>query len=274
MKYAITISDMTAADLAAVTAFLNSKGAENATLTNGKGRQAVAELAAAAGATPSTPPAQQQPAPPVVTGDPFAAPPANIPAPPASNDPGTPQVTPAAGEIDSKGIPYNPEFHAESRRKNNDGSWAKRKGVDKAGVAAYEARFAGRAPSSTEQINAAFGVTTPPNGHTVVTAPPASTVAAPPAADPFAAPAAQPAVPAPAPQTPPAPPAAAAAPREVTYNEWFTMYNNLLTAGKMTPQQYSEIATRYGALDNSMVFMNDNSARARSFAEFEALAAA
>lgn len=271
MKYAIHITDMTAGELATVAAFLESIGASPATANGPKGRQTIAELAAATGATPAQPTSPTPPA----AADPFAAPaatPAPPPGIPASRDPGTPQVT-AAGEIDSKGFPHNPEFHADSKRKNADGSWAKRKGVNKDACAAWEASFtAGQSPApaptaapasvvpTAEQINAMHGVTTPPNGHTVVTAPPASTV---PAADPFAAPSA-----------PPAPPAPVAEKKRVTYAEWYGLYSNLLSAGKISPEKYSEIAARYGALDNAMVFMQNDDARANCYAEFEALAAA
>jgi hypothetical protein len=282
MEFAITITKMTAAQMATVSAYLESLGAQPATPTNGKGRQAVAELAAAVGATPAphqpTAPAQQTPPPPPVA-DPFAA--QNPPPPPPPGAPvagptgpiGT--AAPTTGEIDSKGIPHNPEFHAETKRKNNDGSWAKRKGVNKDACAAWEASLTSRPPvappaqhqpaatvaPTAEQINAMHGAPAQPNGHTV---PSTSTV---PVADPFAA----------APQTPPppAPPAPPApAPVAVSYGQWFTMYQNLMTAGKLSPETYTEIAGRYGAIEDLMKFQKDDDARAKSYAEFEALAAA
>lgn len=279
MKYAITISDLTDDERRKISAFLDSMGAQSATPANGKGRQAVAELAAATGATI----AQQQPAAPPVA-DPFAGqtppPPPPPPAAPAQPQapamPGVPmQSPPAAGaEIDSKGIPHNPEFHAETKRKNNDGSWAKRKGVNKEACAAWEASLAGRTPTApttptTDQINAMHGAPGQPNGHTVVTDPFAGqTVISAPPSDPFAAPAPT------APVAPPAPPAPAPAAEPVSYGQWYTLYSNLLAAGKMTPETYTEIAGRYGAVEDVMKFQRDDAARANCFAEFQALAAA
>jgi hypothetical protein len=51
------------------------------------------------------------------------------------------------------------------------------------------------------------------------------------------------------------------------------MYQSLLVAGKMSPEKYAEIAGRYGALEDVMMFMNNPAARAASYQEFQTIAA-
>jgi len=247
---------MTANELAAVTAFITSIGATPVSRT-------VAELAAT---TTQQPPAPPPPAP-------------NMPAPPALGAP----LAPVGGipHYDSRGLPHNPAFYADSKRQNADGSWAKRKGVDKAACDAWEASVPRGTPAAPQQppapaapaqpdragqpgpapaptaaeINAKFAPGLPPQGGA--------------GGDPFAAPApnAQPA----APVAPPAPPAP---PVEVTYAAWHQMYMNLMTAGKITPEKYAEIAGRYNAVEDPMTFMNNAVSRAACYREFETLAAA
>jgi hypothetical protein len=269
MKYAIEIQDMTAAELAAVTAFLTSLGASPVTKTS----KVVAELAAATGVTGGG--AADATAPTITPPPAMIPPPAPAPAPQVVTDPfsAPPPTAGAGGELDARGVPHNPTFHAETKRKNGDGSWAKRKGVDKDGCARYEAQYitAGpnQAPTPPAGIPAPVMTTTPAPSAAETTAkfaphlvqPP---VVTPPAGDPFAAPAPTPA--APAAPTPPAP-----ALEEVTYNQWYELYMNLLTAGKISPEQYTAIAERYGAIENTMKFMDDADARARSYADMMAL---
>ena len=253
MKFAIHIDDMTANELAAVTAFITSIGATPVSRT-------AAELAAATGAAVTA--GQQSPPPP---------PAPNMPAPPPPAGP-----APIGAQYDSRGLPHNPQFYADSKRQNADGSWAKRKGVDKAACDAWEASVPRGAPAAppvgnvpspaasvspgnglssasptAAEINAKFAPGLPPQGAN---------------GDPFAAPA-QPA----APVAPPAPPAP---PVEVTYAAWHQMYMNLMTAGKITPEKYAEIAGRYNAVEDPMTFMNNAVSRAACYREFEALAAA
>lgn len=264
MRFSISIQDMTSEELAAVSGFITSMGGKPTTLSSPKTRQTVAELAAATGA--------QAP-----TADPFAAP---APQAPAAQTP--PPPPPGAGvEVDSRGIPHNPEFHADSKRKNNDGSWAKRKGVDKGACEAWEGSFAGNAPQTPPPppppVQAAQ---TPPP-------PPPPPGAAPTAAettakfaphlagtpngaaspDPFAA------------VTPPPPPPPPPAPVEeeiptVDYATWHQLYMSLYTTGKLTPEKYTEIADPLGGIEDQMKFFNDEVARGKCYAEFQKLAAA
>jgi hypothetical protein len=290
MKFAIQITDIDSPEqLAAVTAALVSIGVKPATLTGPKGQRAVAELAAATGATMQTPPPPPTAAPyvpPVPMSpapDPFATPAAPaMPQPPAPvPHPGATAPT-AAPELDSRGVPHNPEFHADSKRKVGNDVWAKRKGVYQDACAAWEAQFTGRtqqpaapAPAPTAaaptaaELNAKFAPGLPPQGATV------------PSADPFATPAIAPEIP-PAPMVtaqpaapqPPAPPAPVAEVRKVSYEQWHSLYSNLLVGGKLSPEKYAEIASRHGAVEDPMKFFENEDARAASYAEFEKLAAA
>lgn len=274
MRYAIHIEDMTADELTAVTNFIQSMGAAPAARDKHKVSQTVAELAAATGAAPSSPP----PAPPVNY-------PGTIPGAPVGADPfAAPAAPPAApaGDVDSRGIPHNPQFHADSRRQNKDGSWARRKGVNKEACDAWEASATRTPAAPPAGIPAPLAPpTTAPVAHpnpAEVTAkfaphlagqPNGATVPAPAGTDPFAAPAAPPA--------PPAPPAPAAPVvedlPEVSYAEWHQLYSNLIAGGKMTAEKYTEIAERYGAVENPMVFNDQPDARNRSYRDMMALAA-
>lgn len=294
MRFAISITDMTAADLIAVSTFVASMGGTPVDRT-------IAELAASTGAGIPAPAHVQNPAPaaPPLTypspGQPWSP---TMPAPPLGAQPPAPAApgsTAAQGvpAFDSRGLPHNPAFYADSKRQNADGSWAKRKGCDKAACEAWEASTPRGAPSvpqpaatpqpaapgnspaatvspgnpSAADINAKFAPGLPPQG----------VAPAPNGADPFAAPVAgaQPAAPS-TPAAPPAPPAPAApvAPVEVTYAQWHQMYTSLMVSGKITPEKYAEIAGRHGGADDVMRFMNDAGARAASYQEFQALAAA
>lgn len=264
MKYAIIISEMTEAELSAVSNWLDGRGAQVEPSTSMTG--IAAKVATAFGA-PAGASAQ----------DPFAAPAGLSPAGPTPPPP--PFAAPAgAPEVDARGIPHNAQFHADSKRQNANGSWARRKGVDKDACEAWEASFARTAPTppagqqptppaapqpTTQEINAKFAPGLPPQGQTI----PAPSAPAG-AADPFAAPAAPPV----APPAPPVPAEDAPLP-DVPYATWHALYTNLLTAGKMTPEAYTAIAERYGAIDDQMKFYNDPIARAKSHRDMELIAA-
>jgi hypothetical protein len=254
LKFAIHIDDMTASELAAVTAFITSIGASPVART-------VTELAAATTQQPSPPP---PPAP-------------NMPAPPALGAP----LAPVGGipQYDSRGLPHNPAFYADSKRQNADGSWAKRKGVDKAACDAWEASVPRGTPATPQQPPA------PPVGNVPLPAASVSPANAPSSVSPTAAeinakfapglpPQGANGDPFAAPAQPAAPPAPPAPPVEVTYAAWHQMYMNLMTAGKITPEKYAEIAGRYNAVEDPMTFMNNAASRAACYREFEALAAA
>lgn len=235
MKFAITITDMDASDLAAVTQFLAARGAhpveESHTAVPSR---TVAELAAATGATLNTP---------------KAAP--------------APQSAPDMSALDSRGIPYNPAFHAPSGRRNADGSWAAKKGYDKAAYQAWidslpavqQAPAPARAEPVTQQAPAP------------VQAPvPAQPVEQPPAAAPIVDPTMT------FPAAPPAPVVAEPAP-DVDYQTWYAKYQELISSGKLSPEAYMDIANRYGATENPLTFFQNDRARAESYREMIALAA-
>lgn len=261
MKYQISITDMTREELFAVSNMLASMGATPVSTdptTADRLNRVVGEIAARSGATPSTPTPPPSAPPLAPVADPFTAPAAPIQPPAPVGE---------APAFDSRGYPHNPQFHAESKRQNKDGSWALRKGVDKDGLTKWETTIATQPPAPTVP-------TPPPASAPAPTAAQLNAQFAPhlaPVADPFTAPPAPVAAPL-APPAPPAPPAPVTV-KSVTYAQWHSMYMNLVTAGKMTPEKYSDIATRYGADENPMKFSDDDTARALCYAEFEALAA-
>lgn len=118
------------------------------------------------------------------------------------------------GEVDANGVPWNEEFHAATKNKNNDGTWKKRKGVDKDALDAYEKKFSSAAPAAPAA----------PQGDVEVPAflkrdlAPAAAPAAP-----AAMPAAAPTMPA-MPSMPAMPAMPAAAPAPVTYEQMIDRY--------------------------------------------------
>lgn len=50
--------------------------------------------------------------------------------------------TPAAPDLDARGVPHHPEFHAPGKGKTKAGNWARKKGVDQDACDAYEKQFA------------------------------------------------------------------------------------------------------------------------------------
>lgn len=100
--------------------------------------------------------------------------------------PAAPVVADSAALVNEHGIVWNAELHASTKTTNQDGHWKAKKGVDKALIEAYNAKFV------AADTQAAPAVVTPP-------ATPAAPALATPPAPPSLA-------------TPPAPPAAPAAP--------------------------------------------------------------
>ena len=74
---------------------------------------------------PTTPPPMSQP--PVPT----TQPPVPTTQPPISQDAAPATVEHDDEELDAFGIPFNPNFHSETRAKTKKGSWRMRRGVDK-----------------------------------------------------------------------------------------------------------------------------------------------
>lgn len=308
MRYAIEITDMDEAELRAVTAAITALGATPRTRTSApattpastKTAQTVAELAHATGA-------QQQPAPPPGFAPPPPAPQYQPPAPMAPQGAQQPPASgtalaPTAG-VDGKGIAHNPEFHAPSGRKTNDNRWALKKGVNREAWEAWEAQQlaapgapvptpppAPAAPTppvmqapaahqpTTAEINAKFAPHLPAQGQTEAPPAPAAptgaipnghALATPGSVDPFAAaaPAATPQPPAPAAPTPPAP----VSDEPIAYSVWHGLYTNLMTSGKMSPEQYEAIAEKYGGTENPYIFYSDETKRTASYRDMLAL---
>lgn len=295
MKFAISIEDMTADEMATVSTFLTSMGAKPVITANPKTKQTVAELAALTGAGQTPPPPPPAPG----TADPFAIA-GNVQhqnASPVTQTPPPPPPPPLGGELDSRGLPHNPQFYADSKRTNKDGSWAKRKGVDAAACEAWErVTLAGKAgagqtpppppppvthppvpasptpppppalpadhPSAAE-VTAKFAphLAGQPNGAAVAP----STAPAGISSDPFAS----------VPPAPPLPPPLGAPEEEipnVTYPEWHQLYMSLMTTGKLTAAIYTEIADPLGGIEDQMKFYNDAEARGKCYARFMTLA--
>ena len=120
----------------------------------------------------------------------FAAVP-NVPAPPALNTaPAAPIAAPQTGspvgsvDLDKTGLPWDGHIHASTKRKNADGSWTAKRGVDPALVAQVEAELRqvmGAAPAAPIPAPQAATVTMPTAGvassAVAVPAPPTAPVA-------------------------------------------------------------------------------------------------
>lgn len=126
------------------------------------------------------------------------------PAAPALTTPAAPVVTDAEALVNEHGIVWNAELHASTKTTNQDGHWKAKKGVDKALIEAYNAKFV-----AADTAPAAPVVTTPP---------------APPAAPSLQTPPAPPSL-----VTPPAPPAAPALPAVTTEQTDAVKYIQQLT---------------------------------------------
>lgn len=175
MRYSITVSDMTDAEMRAVTAALNALGAEPLPAAQRPGSiAAVAEALVqhqvaghgGGGGGVSAPPVA--PAAPTITA-PLAPPPgAPVPPPPPPSGVVPPAPSTAAitgntavswAELDSRGVPWNAEYHASTKGKTKDGAWMRKKKTDANVVQAWESQFIGRpAPAAP----AAPTVTAPP----------------------------------------------------------------------------------------------------------------
>lgn len=99
-------------------------------------------------AAPSTADAAPLPtvpaAPPAIsTGAPVPPPPAVSPAPvaPVPPAPVVPLNLAAGVDLDKNGLPWDARIHAGTKRKNADGSWTAKRGVDAATIAAVEAEL-------------------------------------------------------------------------------------------------------------------------------------
>lgn len=241
MKYEIRVTDLSAAELAAVSAALAVLGAEAADVTTAR---IAGEIAATA--APQPPAAPAAPTPP--------APPA---APAAPTPPAAQQQQQAAGDLDKRGVPWNANYHASTKGLTKQGAWIRKKGTDQNVVEAWEAGFIGKksdaATVTPSTPPAATGPANPPAPPAAPTPPaaPASN-GMPPAPSVNAAPPAPPSPP--APPAPPAAPAAPAAPAqpaqpapiEVDYNTFYGTYMELLNSGKLNADNLAQIHTAAG----------------------------
>ena len=79
-------------------------------------------------------------------------------------------------EVDSNGVPWNAEFHATTKGTNNDGTWKKKRGVDKDAVLAYESQFTSvETPPATTAPVVVPTVESPPVVVPTVETPPVTT---------------------------------------------------------------------------------------------------
>lgn len=179
MKFSLTITDASAADIGKLMAALN-------------GSAAVAGLTAVSGSMPNTPIAPPMPA---NSGDDDESGPVN------ANAPAT----------DKEGMPWDERIHSKNKATNADGTWRKRRGVDAATVTAIEKELTDRAASQPAPAIPTPMMPTAPAVPTMPTMPPVPTMPVPPqAAPPVAAVPPMPAAPEQpaASQQPPAPAAA------------------------------------------------------------------
>ncbi len=174
---------------------------------------------------------------------------ANVPVPPAPNTaPAAPAPTahatpstPASGvEVDKHGLPWDGRIHAGTKRKNADGSWTAKRGVDPALVAQVEAelRQVMGAPAAAPLAQAAPTAPIP--------APQAATVTTPTAGVASSA-VAVPAPPAPAPAAPVAP--APAAPSGDARQQFVGLVGRAsaaIQAGKMTQAEVNQCCADAG----------------------------
>lgn len=96
---------------------------------------------------------------------------------------------PNAVERDSNGVPYLADWHSPNKTKNADGSWRRKKGVDKAQAEAAEMAARGAAPAMT---SAQATAPTVPGAPGLPPSPPAGAPGLPPPPSPPAAPVVQP----------------------------------------------------------------------------------
>lgn len=174
-------------------------------------------------------------------------------------------VAQPVGELDSAGIPWNADVHANTKTKTDDGRWRARRGVDKAALAAYNAQFAGQARPTPAW-------TPPPQQPSTVQTQPVAGVTPDVAAFAFAA------QPGPAYGTAFAPPAAPAPvapqpehPQAIDYEQhWYPMFAKLFQSGKLTTENMEQINALAGVADPN-TYVTDARARAISFQYFQQL---
>jgi hypothetical protein len=156
--------------------------------------------------------------PPAITA-PALPPAAAVPAPSAPAAP----VSPAGVEVDANGLPWDARIHASTKRKNADGTWTARRGLN-------DPALQQRVEAELRQTMAVPGAVVPPPAPAAVVPPPAPAAVVPP--------------PAPAPVAPP--PEAAATARGETFAQFCTRLSPNLASGAITQAQLLQAATELG----------------------------
>lgn len=258
MQLMIDTGNATRAELDAAIGFLSTiallKGVEVPMGTEAAGEQAHRAAEQVLGLTPAPPAPPAPPAAEVFGGNtpvhamaPPPPPPAPPFVPPAAPAPAIAGDTPAAvvtataspSDLDSTGMPWDARLHSETKKKNADGSWRVRRGLDKNVRVAVEAELRAIYPDTSVNLHAV-----PP-----VAAVPAASVPAPPPPPPAAA--VVPAPPAPnagavPPPPPPAGVAAAVLPGAITFHTLMAKLTNAANEKKISMAQITEAITANG----------------------------
>lgn len=90
-----------------------------------------------------------------------------LPPPEGQTETGATLAPAPAVELDERGVPWSPDFHASTKAKTQDGAWKKKRGGDHEALAAYEAQFTNvTAPAPATPAAAPGVVPVPaPNAH-------------------------------------------------------------------------------------------------------------
>lgn len=260
----VVLKDLTPVQAQAVAEFA-------ATLKNGRNGD-VTRVASELAAQPMPPAHPRAPTPP-----PSATPvPPTPPAAPASVNAAAPttSATPAtvSDAVDARGVPYDPRFYAATRGTNNDGSWKKRKGVDKDAVAAYEAQFTHRPGMTTSaaDFEAAAPTASPVQAPAVTapTSPPPPPVAAMPTAAQVTAQFAPHLASQPNGVMMPPPANELVIP---TYNDFYQLYIRLCQEGRINEQTAAAIHAAAGASPTGAEYSVDENKRAIAYREMQRL---
>jgi hypothetical protein len=204
----------------------------------------------------------------------------------ADDDEGGPPVAIAPGEVDKNGLPWDERIHSSNRKKNDDGSWRAKRGVDKNLVPTVENELRQRMAMGSQ---APYGVVPAPQPMPVSVPQPAAapqpvpvipqpvqppapmpvipTLQAPVMPQPVVTPvtAAVPVPPAPAPQPEPAP---AAATVVVDFNWIMPTLQRAINAGIVDGTYIAAMVAELGVADFTAL-QNDN---AKCFKAYEIMA--
>lgn len=141
------------------------------------------------------------------------------------------------GNVDDRGVPHHPDYHAPSFRKTVKGAWARRKGVDKDAADAYENQYLGQKPP--QQPTAPMAGSLPPGM-----------------------------VPNPMNPGNPVP----LVPQKVSYDEFANLWQRLVGENKLTTDDVARINAEAGIIDQNEYY-NDENKRAIFYMHMKKLAA-